>query len=107
MRKFLLALVALFFTLPAAAEVAHWTCSNDQTVMYLIVDAADGKFILFDSDGVFLGNSTFVETKTDKGTNFFYATIGGTAIGAMKVGEKTLVLAVTKGSEAVTKFECN
>jgi hypothetical protein len=107
MRKFIVALVGLLFTLPAFAEVAHWTCSNEQTVLYLVVDGSDGKFILFDNKGAFVGSSNFVETKTDKGTNFFYAEINGTALGAIKVDTNTLVLAVTKTGQAVSKFECN
>jgi len=106
MRKFFIALFALFFTLPAFATPAHWTCSNDQTVMYLVVDGSDGKFILFDNKGGFLGSSTFTKQTTDSGNPFFYAEIGTAAIGVTRVSETAMVLAIARGGEVITKMDC-
>lgn len=110
MRKLLIGFLALFFTLPAFASVDHWTCSNEQTVMYLVLDTDDGNFMLWDDQGQFLVGAKFTGTaKTKSGTPFLVAELdGGTMIGMAK-DENRLILAITKdgGDTAIAKFTCN
>jgi hypothetical protein len=108
MRKFLLTLIGLFFTLPAVAQPTLWVCSNETTVLYMVVEATSADFFMFDSKGQSLGSSTFTKEKTDKGTEFFFGTIGTTGIGAMRLDETHVALIVSNGdSKTTVNFECN
>lgn len=107
MRRFIVGLTALLFTLPAFAGLDHWTCSNDKTVMYMVLDTDEGVFHLWDDRGAFLASAKFTETgKTKQGLPFLAAELDdGVAVGVAKQGN-TLILALTsdKGS---ARFICN
>lgn len=100
MRKVLIGLVALFSTSPAFASIDHWTCSNDQTVMYMVLDTTDGVFMLWDSDGKFLAGAKFTGgNKTANGLSFLTAVLkNGLGVGIAKRGDN-LILAFTKGTK--------
>lgn len=107
MRKLLIGLTALFLTTPAFAGLDHWTCSNDQTVMFMVLNTEDGSFHLWDDKGQFLAGAKFTDSgKTKNGTPFLAAELdNGVAVGVAKQGN-TLILAITsdKGS---SRFVCN
>jgi len=106
MRKFLIALTALFFTMPAFAAVDHWTCSNENTVMYLIMDTDTPAFTLFDDKGAFLVSAKFEgQEKTPDGNPFLYANFEGFSVGIAKGGNNTLILALADEKGGV-KFIC-
>ena len=107
MRKLFIGLTAFLFALPAFAGLDHWTCSNDNTVMYMVVNTDEGTFHLWDDRGQFLASAKFTDTGTTKnGTSFLAAELdNGVAIGVAKQGN-SLILALTsdKGS---ARFICN
>lgn len=108
MRKLLIGFLVFFFTLPAFASVDHWTCSNDQTVLYFILDTDAGNFMMFDDKGTFLAAAKFTsQEKSKDGTPYLYAEVTeDVAVGVAKVGEGAIVLAIVNGKETV-KFHCN
>lgn len=107
MRRFIVGLTALLFTLPAFAGFDHWTCSNDKTVMYMVLDTDNGAFHLWDDRGSHLASAKFTDTgETKNGTPFLAAELdNGIMVGVAKQGS-TLILALTsdKGS---ARFTCN
>lgn len=107
MRKFLIGLTALFLSAPAFASLDHWTCSNDSTVLYFILDTDEGNFMMFDDQGGFLAAAKFTAVeKTKNGTPFMYAEVADDlAVGVSKAGD-SLVLALTNGKDTA-KFLCN
>lgn len=108
MRKFLIGLAALLFTSPVFASVDHWTCSNDTTVMYFILDTSDGTFMLFDSGGEFLASSKFTsKEKTDNGVVFLYSEVNDKLAIGVSRSQNNLVLAVARaGVEKAVTFRC-
>lgn len=108
MRNLLIGLTALFLTSPAFASVDHWTCSSDNTVLYLVLDTSDGNFMLWDDRGQFLAAAKFTEAgKTKNGTPFLAAELdNGTAVGIAKQGS-TLVLAISAPNNEAARFTCN
>lgn len=109
MRKFLIGLVGLFFTLPAFASLDHWTCSNETTVMYMVLDTNEGAFHLWDDRGGFLVAAKFTDvSKTPDGKPFLFAFLeNGAGVGIAKTGDDKIILALTdpKG-KAAGKFLC-
>jgi hypothetical protein len=94
MRKFLIGLVGLFFTLPAFASLDHWTCSNEQTVLYMALNTDEGNFVLWDDKGGFLTAAKFTDAaKTPAGNTMLYAILeNGTGVGIAKSGENSIIL---------------
>lgn len=105
MRKLLFGLIALFFTLPAIATPDHWTCSNNQTVLYMVLNTAENVFMLWDDKGEFLAAGSFTMLATTENGKKFAAAIleNGVGIGVSK-GEQpnTLILAISKDAENKT-----
>jgi hypothetical protein len=111
MRKFLIALVGLLFTLPVLAQPVHWTCSNDQTVLYMVVEPNNNLFFMFDDHGTFVASSTFAPEERN-GIHYYYAEMntahGKTAIAVAGTGkENSLIMVLTDASLKVVKMECN
>ncbi len=109
MRKFLIGLVALFFTMPAFASLDHWTCSNDSTVMYMVLDTDNGSFHLWDDRGGFLAAAKFTEaSKTASGTPFLVAVLeNGMGVGVAKAGNNLILAFTDENGKAAGKFLCN
>lgn len=107
MNKFLVTLAALLFTSPAFAGLDHWTCSNDSTVMYMVLNTDDGNFHLWDDKGQFLAAAKFTDVgKTKNGTPFLAAELdNGVAVGIAKQGN-TIILAFTS-DKGNSRFVCN
>ncbi len=109
MRKLLIGLVALFFTLPAFASLDHWTCSNDTTVMFMALDTSDGQFVLWDDKGQFLAAAKFTEAgETKDGTPFLAAELeNGVAVGIAKSGNTVILAIAGDANEKAARFVCN
>lgn len=110
MRKLLFGLITLFASFTATASVDHWTCSNDATVLYLVLDTNGGSFMLWDDKGQYLaGAKLSVVNKTPDGIPFAAAQLeNGVAIGIAKGRDKTLILAIAKNTESeAARFICN
>jgi hypothetical protein len=109
MRKFLIGLVALFFTMPAFASLDHWVCSNESTVMYMALNTGEGSFVLWDDKGGFLAAAEFTDkSETKDGTPFLVAELdSGVLVGVAKVADNKLVLAIASNAEEkATRFIC-
>lgn len=107
MNKLVTFFALLLFSLPTFASMDHWTCSNEQTVMYFILDTDGGDFMIFDDNGTFLAASRFSHVeKTKNGTPFMYAEIDDKlAIGITK-RDGNIILALVNGKETA-KFICD
>lgn len=107
MKKLFVTLAALFVTSPAFAGLDHWTCSNDSTVLYMVLNTDKGDFVLWDDKGQFLAASKFTDkSETPDGTPFLVAELdSGAMVGVAKV-DRSLVLAISKNSKT-TRFTCN
>ena len=108
MNKLITFLAALLVTSPAFASIDHWTCSNDQTVLYFILNTEAGDFLLFDNNGQFLAASKFTQKETTKKCiPFLVADLGTTMVAVAKNGDNSLILAVTNSKNEPVKFLCN
>lgn len=108
MKKLLVTLAALLFTSPAFAGLDHWTCSNDSTVLYMVLNTDEGDFHLWDDKGRFLAAAKFTEaSKTKDGVPFLAAELeNGTMVGVAKAGN-TLILAIaTDAKTPAIRFTC-
>lgn len=106
MNKFIATLALLFLSTPTLASVDHWTCSNDKTVLYFILDTAEGKFMMFDDGGRFLAAAKFTSMeKTKDGTPFLYSEVTSNLSVAVAKAPNGLKLALTNGKE-VAEFSC-
>jgi len=107
MNKFISLCALLLFSLPTFASIDHWTCSNDQTVLYFILDTDEGSFMMFDDKGIFIATAKFTSVeKTRSGTPFMYVELDNdVSIGVTKQGSN-LVIAFINGKD-VAKFICN
>lgn len=109
---FLSALLLFTLTAPAMASVDHWTCSNDQTVMYMVLDTEDAKFFLWDDKGKYLAGAQFTDIgKTKDGIPFLSTTLeNGVIVGVARRGD-FLILAITKkdgdNNPTAMSFMCN
>lgn len=94
----------------AATEFAHWTCSNELTVLYFVI-GNNNEFLLFTDTGSLLVKARFGKPEQlNNGTWMYYAESGKTGIAAAKVGDGRVILAI--GNEEVNggdpvPFECN
>ena len=109
MRKLLIGMVALLATSPAFASLDHWTCSNDKTVMYMVIDTDAGSFHLWDDRGGFLAAAKFTESaKTDNGTPFLAAILeNGMGVGVAKVNNNLILAFTDSNGKAAGRFLCN
>lgn len=108
MKKILFALIATLAAFPAFAGLDHWTCSNDQTVMFMALNTDEGTFVLWDDKGQFLAASKFtIESKTKDGIPFLAAELdNGTMVGVAKTGN-TIILAIASDAKTTaTRFTC-
>ena len=108
MKKLFVTLAALLFTLPAFAGLDHWTCSNDQTVMFMALNTDEGTFVLWDDKGQFLAAAKLtIESKTKDGVPFLAAELdNGLMVGVAKTGD-TLILAIASDAKTTaTRFTC-
>lgn len=107
MNKFIATLALLFLSFSASAQIDHWTCSNDSTVLYFILDTDAGNFMMFEDTGAFLAAAKFTSMeKTKDGTPFLYAEVTSDLAVAVSKADKGLVLALSNGKETA-KFLCN
>jgi hypothetical protein len=109
MRKLLIALTAFLISTPAFAALDHWTCSNDETVLFAVLDTDNAVIHLWDDRGGFLASAKFTEKgETDTGTPFLAAELpNGAAIGIAKQGNN-LILAIAKDTNSkAARFVCN
>ena len=109
MNKFIATLALLFFSLPAFASLDHWTCSNETTVMYMVLDTSEGSFHLWDDKGGFLAAAKFTDSsKTSNGTPFLVATLeNGVGVGVAKVNNNLILAFTDEKGKAAGKFLCN
>jgi hypothetical protein len=108
MKKLLVTLAALLFTSPVFAGLDHWTCSNETTVLFMVLNTEDGNFVLWDDKGQFLAAAEFTEaSKTKDGVPFLAAQLdNGTMVGVAKSGN-TLILAIASDAKTqATRFTC-
>lgn len=93
-----------------ATEFAHWTCSNELTVLYFVI-GNNNEFLLFTDTGSLLVKARFGKPEQLKnGTWMYYAEAGKTGIAAAKIDDGRVILAI--GNEEVNggdpvPFECN
>lgn len=109
MRKFLIGLVALLFTAPAFASLDHWTCSNDTTVMFMVLNTDEGSFHLWDDKGAFLASAKFTErSETKDGIPFAAAELeNGVMIGIAKTSDNKMILAIAgSDTKKAARFLC-
>jgi hypothetical protein len=108
MKKLLVTLAALLFTSPAFAGLDHWTCSNETTVLFMVLNTDEGSFHLWDDKGLFLASAKFTEkSQTKDGIPFLAAELdNGTMVGVAKSGN-TLILAIASDAKTqATRFTC-
>jgi hypothetical protein len=106
MNKLLVSLALLLLPLTSFAQVNHWICSNEESVLYFILDTDEGNFMMFDDKGGFLAASKFTsQEKTKDGTPFLYGEVSDKlAVGVTRDGDYlVLALAHEKGT---AKFVC-
>jgi hypothetical protein len=106
----LVLLSALTALLPgvATAELVHWTCSNNTTVLYMLLDTKSGGIQLFSDRGVFIGQSTFTEVKKVGGKDAaFGASIDSVAIAVLKKTPDKIVLKLDDVEADPVYFECD
>ena len=102
MRKLLIALTALFLPFTAMANLDHWTCSNETSVVYLIMDTDAGAFTLFNADGGHLVSAKFEgRDTTPDGIPFLYAHFEKFTVGVSKGKNNTLILALADNNGGV------
>lgn len=110
MRKFLIGLTALLFTAPAFASLDHWTCSNDTTVMFMVLNTDEGSFHLWDDKGAFIASAKFTErSETKDGIPFAAAELeNGVMIGVAKTNDNKLILAIAGAdTKKAARFLCH
>jgi len=94
------------------ARPVHWTCSNEQDVLYMTVDVAIGEFTLYTDKGAFIGTSRFTKQTADNGAEFFYGELKNQVHGTVGIAIKgaadgKLALAVIDGESAKpVEMEC-
>lgn len=108
MNRFLGILLGALLAFPAVASVDHWTCSNEQTVMFMVLDTDAGTFILWDDKGQFLATAKFSkQAHTKDGKAFAVAELSdGVLVGVAKADDGSLVLGLS-GEKGAVKFICN
>ena len=107
MNKFIALFALLFLSLPATAQIDHWTCSNDSTVLYFILDTDAGNFMMFQDTGAFLAAAKFTSMEKAKdGTPFLYAEVTSELAVAVSKADRGLILALSNGKDTA-KFLCN
>ena len=109
MRKFLIGLAALLATAPAFASLDHWTCSNEQTVLFMVLNTDEGSFHLWDDRGGFLAAAKFIEKgQTKNGVPFLVAMLeNGMGVGVAKSGNNLVLAFTDPNGKAAGRFICN
>jgi hypothetical protein len=91
------------------AQPSLWTCSNDNTVLYVVLDMQNNMaYAMFDDKGVVLAMAHFTKKKTKEGYDFLYSALtNGVSVGLITAGKDKLVMGLTREKEGVVKFDCN
>jgi hypothetical protein len=105
-KRILLCALALFPVI-ATADLVHWTCSNDTTVLFMLLDTKSGGVQLFTDTGAFLGQSAFTQTtKINDKDVAFGARIDTVSLAILKKDETTIVLKLDDVKLEPVYFEC-
>lgn len=89
---------------PESTPPSLYPCvSPDKEIVYLVI-ATSGEFMMFDMEGVWVTNGTFVKTKTNEGIEFFKAEVGDSLLGMFNTPSGwRLAISTDKG---VTQLAC-
>lgn len=106
MRKFLLALVAFFFTVPAFAAPSLWLCSNSSASVFLMIGYSL-EFYMFDKNGGFMATGSFTTVEPAAGFAFQYAEVNGIGMGLRKMNDGSVVLVLNNTqTNATARLDC-
>ncbi len=108
--KKLFAAVIVLATLasPVKATPSLWTCSNLETVLYLVVDV-DNKmsYTIFSSDGGAMAVAHFKVQRTKDGNEFLLSELSnGVAVGLIQGKGRTMILGISRSNDPIVKFDC-
>lgn len=97
MNKIFSFILAALFATTANAVPEHWVCSNDTSVMYLVLDPTDGTFMLWNDTGQFLAAAKLTsKTVAPNGIPVLIARLeNDTLIGIARTKDSEITIAIS------------